>query len=108
MLNGRLNIRNWTVYFKDTAFFKVEVAPYGVSASTEEVIPALKADGQVQTETRAYFETNAPEFVTGHHTFGVYGDSDEATVAIVSESPYGALFTQAEWEGFYHKRSRTI
>jgi hypothetical protein len=108
MLNGRLNVRNWTVYFKDTAFFKVEVAPYGVSAATEEVIPALKADGQVQTETRAYFETNAPEFVTGQHTFGVYGDSDEATVAIVSESPYGALFTQSEWEGFYHKRSRTI
>jgi hypothetical protein len=108
LLNGKLMLRNWTVYFTNTAFFQTEVSPYGAAATPESVIPALKEQGQALTEGLSYFETEIPVAVKGQHTFGVYGESSEATVAIVSTSPYGVTLTQAEYEGFYHKRSRTI
>jgi hypothetical protein len=108
MLNGKLLLRNWTVYFKDTPYFQIEVSPYGAAAVAESVIPALKAQGQALTQRLAYFETEVPVAVTGQYQFGVYGESTEATVAIVSRSPYATTLVQAEYEGFYHKRSKTI
>lgn len=108
MLNGKMLLREWTVSFEDTATFQIDVRPYGVSTALERIVPAAKADGGDLTAGLEYFITNAPVFSDGQHSFGVYGESTEAIVAIVDRSPYSLTLTQAEYEGFYHKRSRTI
>lgn len=110
MLNGTLLLREWTVYFKNTPHFQIEVAPYGQASPTPEtIIPQRVADGANLTSTLVYFVATAPVLENkGQHSFGVYGDSREATVALVDSSPYGVTITQAEWEGFFVKRSRTI
>lgn len=110
MLNGKLLLRNWTVSFKDTPHVQIEVAPYGqANPDVETFIPQLQASGGSQTNDLSYFEANAPVLTNkGQREFGVFGESTEATVALVDDSPYSVCLTQADWEGFFHKRSRTI
>jgi len=108
MLNGTLLLREWTVSFVGTATFEIDVRPYGVATTTERVVPARIASGGNLTVGLSHFVTTAPVFSDGKHSFGVYGDSTDAIVALVDRSPYSLTFTQAEYEAFFHKRSRTI
>lgn len=108
VVSGRLQLRTWRVYFVDTAYFKVEIAPYGSDPDVEEVYPAALSEFDGKTLGASTALLGAPNFQTGAFAFSVWGDATVAKITLVNDTPYQATFQQAEWEGFYHNRSRTI
>jgi putative cofactor-binding repeat protein len=105
---GRMMMRTWTVYFTDTAYFRTEVAPYGLDAVIEDFVPSEVANFDAKTLGQSSLLLGSPVLATGTYTFGVQGDSKVAKVDIVNDTPYAATFTQAEFEGFYFNRAQTI
>jgi hypothetical protein len=107
LTTGRLQLRTFTVYFVDTAFFRTEVSPYGlaVAADVEEIVPAKIADFTGKVVGSADLVLNKPAFHTGSYSFQVYGDASQATVALTNDTHVGSTFVSAEWEGFYFNRA---
>ncbi len=109
VLSGRLTLRNWRLYFVDTAFFEVLVDSYG---NGNPVSMSLTPDQVSQytgmTVGSQNLITGSPNFRTGYAEFGVYGASTEATVTLQNDTPYPVSFFEAEWEGDYNNRGRTI
>ena len=103
---GRLQLRSYTVYYTDTAFFRTEVAPYGVNPEVETIIPAKLAEFTGKTLGDASLTLGEPSFHEGSFTFQIYGDSDVATVTLSNDSHLSCNFQSAEWEGFYQNRAR--
>lgn len=110
LVEGTYSLRNYGVYFTQTAYFRVEVQPYGpgMEPDTVEYLPSTSADFSGQTIGSAALVLGRPSFVDGKFTAGVYGDGSVAVVSIVNDSPYAATFTTAEVEAFWNKRGRVI
>jgi hypothetical protein len=108
IITGRLQLRTWSLYYLDTAYFKVTVAPHGEDPETEEVLPSKIAEFDGKVLGQADLILGEPQFDTGAYRFQVYGDSRYAKVTITNDTPYGITLQQAEWEGFYTNRSRTL
>jgi hypothetical protein len=107
VLSGRLTLRNWTVYYNNTACFNVSVDPYGNGdPSVLTYIPSQSSafDGLTLGESNI----GAPVFTSGSFTFGVFGQSTEAIIQLTNDTPYQSTFTEAEWEADYTNRSRTV
>lgn len=107
---GRYQLRTFTIYFQDTAFFKTYVAPYGAAQAedVEAVVTTGLAVFTGKTLGSDALTTDAPVFETGTYSFQIYGDSRVATVRLVNDQPYQANFVSAEVEGFYSNRSRAM
>lgn len=103
---GRLQLRTWTVYYTDTAFFRTEVAPYGGAPEVEAVVPAKMAEFSGKTLGDLSLQIGEPAFHTGSYSFQVYGNSTVAKVSLVNDSHLASNFQSAEWEGFYQNRAR--
>lgn len=104
---GRLQLRTFTVYYSDTAFFRTEVAPYGAATvpDIEAIVPAKIADFTGKVVGDDDLRLNRPSYHTGSYSFQVYGDAAQATVALVNDTHVGSTFVSAEWEGFYFNRT---
>ena len=104
---GRLQLRTFTVYFTDTAFFRTEVSPYGAAVvpDIEEIVPAKIADFTGKVVGSADLILNRPILHTGSYSFQVYGDAAQATVTLTNDTHVGSTFVSAEWEGFYFNRA---
>lgn len=104
---GRLQLRTFTVYFTDTAYFRTKVAPYGAALAPDQqdVIPAKLADFTGKVVGRADLILNRPVKHTGSYSFQVYGDAAQATITLTNDTHVGCTFVSAEWEGFYYRRS---
>jgi hypothetical protein len=72
------------------------------------VLPSKIAEFDGKVLGQADLILGEPQFDTGAYRFQVYGDSRYATVTITNDTPYGITLQQAEWEGFYTNRSRTL
>lgn len=108
VLSGRLTLRNWSVYFTDTAYFQVSVDPYGNNNPTVlSYVPANESTYTSLTVGESALEIGKPVFKSGSMTFGVFGSSKEAVVSILNDSPYPFCFTEGEWEADWTNRSRT-
>ncbi|QOC54138.1 hypothetical protein [Caulobacter vibrioides] len=102
---GRLQLRTWTVSYRDTGFFRTEVAPYGQDVTVGEVIPGKVADFSGKIVGAADLILNKPVFHTGKYRFQVYGDATQATITITNDTHVGSTFLAAEWEAFYWNRA---
>jgi hypothetical protein len=103
---GRLQLRTFTVYYTDTAFFRTEVRPYGADAEVETIVPAKMADFTGKTLGDASLVLGEPSFHEGSYSFQIYGNSDVAVVTLSNDSHLASNFQSAEWEGFYQNRAR--
>jgi hypothetical protein len=108
VVSGRLQLRTYTMYFLDAAYFKTEVSPYGISPDIEEVIPSKIAEFDGKTLGQVDLTLGSPVFSAGSYTFTVWGDSTAAKLAVVNDTPYSLTLQQAEWEGFYFNRAKTL
>lgn len=108
LTTGRLQLRTFTVAYTGTAFFRTEVSPYGAAGvpELEEIVPAKVADFTGKVVGNADLQLNQPVYDTGSFSFQVYGDAEQATVAISNDSHVASTFVSAEWEGFYFNRSQ--
>lgn len=99
---GRLQIKNFVLYYTDTAFFNVVVRPYGASASTYY----FTEHPQVRLGVTGSSGVGAPVFAAGKDVIAVQANAEEFTLDVVSWSYLGFCISSAEWEGFYHNRAK--
>lgn len=99
---GRLQLKTFSVYHTDTAYFRAEVRPFGAQSSqayTKE-FPAhrisVEGTGVIDQAT----------FHNGKATFAVQANAGEASISLVNDSYLASTWHAAEWEGFYHNRAR--
>ena len=93
---GRLQIRNWTVSYDDTAFFTVEVTPLAKNTSTytfNSVTVGSSSAGAVNLED-------------GFFNFAVQSRNENLVVRLLNDSHLPSNFVNAEWEGYYVSQSR--
>jgi len=103
---GRFQLRTFTLYFHDTAFFNTSVAPYGNDPLVEDVVPASLSDFTGKNLGEASLVTGEPVFHTGQYAFQIYGNSRVAVVKLTSPTHVQSKFDQAEVEGFYTNRAQ--
>jgi hypothetical protein len=109
VLSGRLTLRNWTVDYVDTAYFQSKVDSYG--NGQPETLSFITADMAAYTGLtlgETALQLGTPTFGNGQFSFGVFGQSTEATITLLNDTPYSCTFVSAEWEADYVNRSRTI
>lgn len=99
---GRLQLKTFSVYHTDTAYFRVEVRPYG--EGTEPLYSREFPMRKPSIEGLAGF--GDPVFVDDKATFGVQANAAQAEITLINDSHLGFCINGAEWEGFYHNRAR--
>lgn len=107
---GRLQLRTFTLYYQDAAYFSVEVYPYGESFASylEPVVPASLDQFTGRTLGTDAIELGEANFDTGAYTFHIDGNSRDAVVRIRNDSHLQAKFSSCEWEALWFNRSRNI
>lgn len=99
---GRLQLKTWTIYHNESAYYRAEVRPYGPSRGS--VYTSEFTARYIGVDTLGAL--GAPAFHTGKHTFAVTANAADAEIALVNDSHLGCTWHAAEWEGFYHNRAR--
>ena len=97
---GRLQLRNMTVLYNDTGFFKALTTPTARTPSTATFT------GRVVGSTGLIIGAVALE--TGKFKFPILSKSDEVKIELQSDSYLPCAFQSAEWEGFFVLRSRKM
>lgn len=95
-----LHLRNYTVVYNNTGFFKVVVEPLKRTAYTRSFTGRI-IGGSANVLNKAAIDS-------GTYRFGVVGHSGETKIRLESDSHLPCQFQSAEWEGFYVLRSRRM
>jgi len=95
---GRLQIRNWSVSYNDTAYFTTSVTPLGRSTSNTTFTGTVVGSGLAGT-------VNLED---GDYTFAIQSESDKLTVTIENDSHLPSNFINASWEGYYVTASTRV
>lgn len=99
---GRLQLKTMSLYHTDTAYFRVEVRPYG-----KDNDPVYAQEFPVRRASVDGLDLlDEPPFSNGKVTFAVQANAAEAEISIINDSHLGCCITAAEWEGFYFNRAR--
>ena len=93
---GRLQIRNWTVSFDNTGFFKVNITPKGRSTTTETFSGAIVGSGTV----------NGIQLEDGDFNFAVQSRNEDLVITLTNDEYLPSAFINAEWQGYYTQRSQ--
>lgn len=105
---GRLQLRTFTINYKDSGFFSTKVFPYGLdfTADVEDVVPASLDAFTGRTLGEASLIIGEAAFHTGTYQFYIDGNSRDVVVEINNNSHLPGQFTSVEWEGLFTKRTR--
>ena len=99
---GRLQLKTFSVYHTDTAYFRAEVRPNGPTTEPQYIqefpMRRIGVDG--------LGVIGEPVFVDDKVTFGVQANAGQAEIALVNDSHLGFCLNSAEWEGFYYNRAK--
>lgn len=105
--SGRLLLRQFILNYTSTLNFTVEVWPYGRAShpSLESGFPkkTVVFTGSVLGTGSAVLGQISPS--NGSFPFTVTGDASKAVIKVSDRGHGGAIFSSAEWEGFYNRRS---
>ena len=88
---GRLQIRNWSVSYNDTAYFTTLVEPDSRSPSSTTFTGTITGTGYLGT-------INLED---GDYRFAVQGENDSFVITIANDSHLPSNFINASWEGYY-------
>jgi hypothetical protein len=97
---GRLQLRNMSVNYSNTGYFKANVTPSG--RSTYEYIYTGKTLGLPSATI------GEADLETGLFQFPILARNTEVDIEISSDAPLPVSLLSADWEGMYVKRSRTV
>ena len=91
LVNGRLQIHNLRVLFRDTAQFAVEVTPKKRPTVRREWFSGAQSNSSIA----------ALDVVTGSKKFAINSDAETVQIDLVNDSPFPSSFHALEWEGTY-------
>lgn len=94
---GRLQLRSMSFNYADTGSFKVTVKNEGRTSYNYEFTSQTLGDVSATL--------GATYMKTGRFKFPVMGKSDRVTIEVTSDSPKPVSLLNAEWEGYYVRRS---
>ena len=97
VLSGRYQLRNGTLLFEDSGYFKVKVTPRYQSAYEYPFTGRLLGSGNNLI--------GSPSIEDGVFKFPLMGKHDELTVEVENDSPLPSRLLGAEWEASYNPRS---
>lgn len=109
---GRLQLKQFTVYYSDTSYFRATVRPYGEASQTiyTREFPTRRVGvigmGVMVPDEESEAGGGPPPFVEGKAKFQVQANASEALITLESDSYLGFCLNSAEWEGFYYNRAR--
>lgn len=100
VIGGRLQVRNWSVLFNDTGYFRAEVQadyrPLAIYPFTGTVLGSGQAVlGQVN-------------IADGKKRIPVMSRNDRFTLKLINDTYLPSKFLSAEWEGLYTTRSSRV
>ena len=94
--NGKMRVKNGTLFYEDTGFFEVKVTPYLRDTFTNEFNATV-----IQGTT----EGSLP-LESGSFRFPVFSDPNNTTISIENSTAAPCNLQSAEFESFVHQRSR--
>ena len=97
VLSGRYQLRNGTLLFEDSGYFKVKVTPKYQSAYEYPFTGRVLGSGNNII--------GSPSIEDGTFKFPLMGKHDELTVEVENDSPLPSRLLGAEWEASYNPRS---
>jgi hypothetical protein len=102
---GRTQARTMYLTYRNSAYFKVDIAPYGTDFQTLEVIPSKLSvfTGKVVGSTDLILST--PVQHSGTFPIQIFGEASKARVRISNDTHVASTFPAASLEMFYWKRS---
>jgi len=92
---AKLMVRNGSIYFDKTAFFKVKVTPKHRDTTENVFTPDI-----VGSSTLGSLDLDS-----GFYRFPVFTKAQDTTITIENESALPSNFQSAEFESFLHSRS---
>ncbi len=92
---AKLMVRNGSIYFDKTAFFKVKVTPKHRNTTENVFTPDI-----VGSSTLGSLDLDS-----GFYRFPVFTKAQDTTITIENESALPSNFQSAEFESFLHSRS---
>lgn len=95
---GRLQIRNFTVSYDNTGFFETKVTPYRRTTSTDTFSGLVVGSSQI----------NQLNLQDGNFKFSVQSKNENLSIQLINNSFLPSNFINAEWEGFFHQRGKSI
>jgi len=107
---GRLQMRTFTVNYRNTGFFSTRVYPYGTDfdADNEDVVTAALDAFTGRTLGEASLILGEAAFHTGTYQFYIDGNSRDVVIQIHNNSHLPSQITSVEWEGFWTKKSKGV
>jgi hypothetical protein len=102
-VEGKLKLRQFTVYYSDTGYFRCEVTPF-----FQDVLYTYD-----YTETGLALGTGlailgSVSMYAGKQTFPILADNDKVVIELVNDSPQPSVFTSATWNGTFVQRAQPI
>ena len=94
----KLQMRTWTVIFDDSSAFELKVTPASRDTNT------YPYNGVIVGEAPPLI--GDPSVLTGSFRVPVMASNIDTKIVISSTSPLPCRFQSAEWEGFYHTRTK--
>ncbi len=96
----RLQLRTWTVVFDETSAFELKISPEGRDVQT------YPYNGITVGQSPPLLGSIGIE--TGSFRVPVMARNIDTKVELISSSPLPCRFQSAEWEGWYHTRTRRL
>ena len=97
---GRLQLRNMSISFNDTATFKTLVE--------YEARPDKETTFNASTLNSVNSSLNQISVTSGDYRFGILGEASNVKVTIKNDEYTPCVFQSAEWEGIFNTRNRRI
>lgn len=94
--NGKMRVKNGTLFYEDTGFFEVKVTPYLRDTFTNEFNATV-----IQGTTEGSLPLDSGSF-----RFPVFSDPNNTTISIENSTAAPCNLQSAEFESFVHQRSR--
>jgi hypothetical protein len=105
-LVARVQIRNMTIRFSETANFGVQVKMRGAPISNQNITADLLSTYSGRTTGNEDLTLGLATRVDGQFTFPVLGRSSDIEITFTNSEPTPSNFNNAEWEALVSSRSR--
>jgi hypothetical protein len=100
ILDGRLQLRRFTMLYVNSGYFRVEITPRARDMNTYQFTGKIIGD--------ASFVIGTPAITTGKFTVPVMVQSSGVTIDIVNDSYLPSTFQGAEWLGEFVPKSQRV
>lgn len=106
ILNGRIQLRNMLIGYRDSGYFTVEVYRNRQLSRAFSVAPAFGVTRNGRIVGSSSWELGVPQVDTGETLVGVRGNTAHTEIHFVNSSPLPSNFSRVEFVAEYQPRTR--